>query len=94
MYISHQNTTWQVPPLNLPPRHGPRTEMCALNHLILALPLVVYQHCFVARIILERPSSSPQQSNKQNMYMNVCKSMPLVRRGLTPLVLLLVRHSK
>ena len=25
---------------------------------------------------------------------SLCKSMPLVRRGLTPLVLLLVRHSK
>ena len=27
-------------------------------------------------------------------YIPLCKSMPLVRRGLTLLVLLLVRHSK
>ena len=34
-------------------------------------------------------SDIPQQQNTYD-----CKSMPLVRRGLTPLILLVVRHSK
>ena len=33
----------------------------------------------------------PIYINKETLK---CKSMPLVRRGLTPLILLVVRHSK
>ena len=42
--------------------------------------------------LLPTPSESRQYSLGSPMH--TCKSMPLVRHGLTPLVLLLVWHSK
>ena len=35
-----------------------------------------------------------QNDDQTDELLSQCKSMPLVRRGLTPLVPLLVRHSK